>query len=378
MSHTVFARKYRPSNFLELVGQDYLVKTLSNAIVYKKMHHAFILTGIRGIGKTTTARIIAKTLNCTQSSVVNGVIIPCDVCENCVAMRNGSHPDIIEFDAASNTGIDDIKSITETIAYNSIMGAYRVFIIDEVHMLSNKAFNSILKTLEEPPANVVFIFATTEIQKVPVTILSRCQKFLLTPLLPEQMVIHLENISHKESLNIENGVLQLIAEKSGGSVRDAISLLEQSFIVNYNSQITLTSVKNIVGFISDLDIEFIFNAILKCNASDIITKVDEVLRCGVNEAVLLEYFMDFLYKKINQSISTKESCSSFIRLWNVFLNSTNDIVYAYNKSQALKMIFIKAVYIFSVPSVENVLYSVLNNDIAGVVKSFPRSHIEKI
>ena len=200
MSYIVLARKYRPKNFIELKGQDVLVQTLTNAINFEKLHHAYLLTGIRGIGQTTTARIIAKTINCENPTKNENVVIPCEECSNCKSIKNGSHPDVIEFDAASNTGIDDIKTMFEGISYAPALGKYRVFIVDEVHMLSTKAFNSLLKTLEEPPQNVMFIFATTEVQKIPVTVISRCQRYDLRRLSFEEVLILLKDIAKNENL----------------------------------------------------------------------------------------------------------------------------------------------------------------------------------
>jgi DNA polymerase-3 subunit gamma/tau len=238
MSYVVLARKYRPQNFSQLKGQGILVQTVTNAFLNHKLHHAYLLTGIRGIGKTTTARIIAKTLNCSNLKNIENNLIPCEECANCLSVKNGSHPDILEFDAASHTGIEDIKNMLDGVSYSPALGKYRVFIVDEIHMLSTKAFNSLLKTLEEPPANVIFIFATTEIQKVPITILSRCQKFTLMPLPIEEMCDHLTAVANLEKIKITKEALGLIAVKSGGSVRDALSILDQASMRSSNEEIT--------------------------------------------------------------------------------------------------------------------------------------------
>ncbi len=231
-SYLAFARKYRPQSFANLVGQEVLVKTLGNAIVGNKLHHAFILTGIRGVGKTTTARIIAKTINCQNLSQIDSLPICCNICPSCVAISNGNHPDVFEIDAASNTGVDDARKIIDSVVYGASMSNYKVYIIDEFHMLSKNAFNALLKTLEEPPAYVKFIFATTEINKTPNTILSRCQKFYLRSLNEEELAKHLANIIKQENIEADDRVLLAIAKAAEGSVRDALSFLDQAVATN--------------------------------------------------------------------------------------------------------------------------------------------------
>ena len=214
-NYVVLARKYRPQSFNELLGQDALVKTITNAIKNNRLHHAYILTGIRGVGKTTTARIIAKALNCTGKDALNGATInPCGICENCRAIAESRHIDVLELDAASHTGVGDIREILDGVRYKPTNGRYKVYIIDEVHMLSNSAFNALLKTLEEPPSHVIFIFATTEIRKVPVTILSRCQRFDLQRLGIELLMEHFKNIAQKEGF----GLPHITAYSLGGAI----------------------------------------------------------------------------------------------------------------------------------------------------------------
>ena len=202
-NYVVLARKYRPQDFNELLGQDALVQTLTNAIRNNRLHHAYILTGIRGVGKTTTARIIAKALNCIGKDSREGPTInPCGICENCRAIAESRHIDVLELDAASRTGVDDMREILDGVRYKPTNGNYKIYIIDEVHMLSKSAFNALLKTLEEPPSHVIFIFATTEIRKVPITVLSRCQRFDLQRLSIDTLIGHFKNILSKEGFNI--------------------------------------------------------------------------------------------------------------------------------------------------------------------------------
>ena len=236
--YRVLARKYRPTVLSELVGQDVLVRTLTNAFQSGRIAHAFLLTGVRGIGKTTTARIIARALNCTGPDGKGGpTISPCGVCDNCRAIAEDRHVDVIEMDAATHTGVDDVRGLTEGARYAPASGRAKVFILDEVHMLSKQAFAALLKTLEEPPPHVTFIFATTESRKVPLTILSRCQRFDLRRLEPDIMARHLGNVAAKENVPIEAGALALLARAAEGSVRDGLSILDQAMALSTPSPV---------------------------------------------------------------------------------------------------------------------------------------------
>jgi DNA polymerase-3 subunit gamma/tau len=227
--YQVLARKYRPETFTDLIGQDAMVRTLENAFKADRIAQAFIMTGIRGTGKTTTARIIAKGMNCIGPNGSDGPTTePCGQCENCIAIMAGRHVDVLEMDAASNTSVNDIREIIDGVHYRAATARYKIYIIDEVHMLSNSAFNALLKTLEEPPKHVKFIFATTEIRKVPVTVLSRCQRFDLRRIEPENMITMLRKIARCEKAEIADDALALIIRAAEGSARDATSLLDQA------------------------------------------------------------------------------------------------------------------------------------------------------
>src|SRR5271155_1395300 len=226
-AYRVLARKYRPSTFAELIGQEAMVRTLSNAIATGRIAHAFILTGVRGVGKTTTARILARALNCVGPDGSGGSTAePCGQCAQCLAIADDRHVDVMEMDAASRTGVDDIRELTEGVRYRPVSGRYKVYIIDEVHMLSKNAFNALLKTLEEPPPDVKFVFATTEINKVPVTVLSRCQRYTLPRIGEAVLAEYYGTLAVREEVEIESAALAIIARAADGSVRDGLSILD--------------------------------------------------------------------------------------------------------------------------------------------------------
>ncbi|HEX2151750.1 MAG TPA: DNA polymerase III subunit gamma/tau, partial [Stellaceae bacterium] len=231
--YRVLARKYRPQTFAEIIGQDAMVRTLSNAIASGRIAQAFMLTGVRGIGKTTTARIIARALNCIGPDGAGGpTILPCGDCVNCRAIAEDRHIDVIEMDAASHTGVDKMRELLDGVRYRPVSARYKVYIIDEVHMLSGHSFNALLKTLEEPPPDVKFIFATTEIRKVPLTVLSRCQRFSLRRVPVEQLIGHYHRIAEAEGVTVSPAALGLIARAADGSVRDGLSLLDQAIALS--------------------------------------------------------------------------------------------------------------------------------------------------
>ena len=250
-AYRVLARKYRPQTFAELIGQDAMVQTLGNAIKRDRLAHAFLMTGVRGVGKTSTARLIAKALNCIGTDGQGGPTIdPCGVCEPCVAIAEGRHIDVIEMDAASHTGVDDVREIIEAVRYSAVSARYKIYIIDEVHMLSKNAFNALLKTLEEPPGHVKFLFATTEVNKVPITVLSRCQRFDLKRISTEKLSAHFAEISAKEDVVAEAEALTLIAQAAEGSVRDGLSILDQAIAhadMEGDGKVTAAQVRDMFG-----------------------------------------------------------------------------------------------------------------------------------
>ena len=285
--YRVLARKYRPETFIDLVGQDAMVRTLKNAFAADRIAQAFIMTGIRGTGKTTTARIIAKGMNCIGPDG-NGTPTtePCGVCEHCTAIMEGRHVDVMEMDAASRTGISDIREIIDSVRYRAASARYKIYIIDEVHMLSTSAFNALLKTLEEPPEHVKFIFATTEIRKVPVTVLSRCQRFDLRRIEPEDMIALMQKIATSEGATIAGDALALIVRAAEGSARDATSLLDQS-ISHGAGETTAEQVRAMLGLADRGRVLDLMDMILRGDAAAALTELSSQYAQGADPLAVL-------------------------------------------------------------------------------------------
>ncbi|HDR4587800.1 TPA: DNA polymerase III subunit gamma/tau [Bacillus cytotoxicus] len=282
-------RKYRPSSFSELIGQNHIKQTLLNALKSNKFTHAYMLTGPRGTGKTSIGKLFAKAINCEQ--LVNGE--PCNECNQCKQIMNNSHPDILEIDAASNNGVEQIRDIREQVTYAPSVGKYKVYIIDEVHMLSIGAFNALLKTLEEPPKNVVFILATTDIHKVPVTIISRCQRFDFRRIGQKDLIERMKFVASNEELQIEEEALQLISMLAQGGMRDALSLLDQT-VAFASGEITKNDVSEVVGRISIEKIEMCVQHLLTRNTTEILSLVNEVILNGKEPIYVLDDLIGYL------------------------------------------------------------------------------------
>jgi DNA polymerase III subunit gamma/tau len=286
--YRVLARKYRPGTFTALIGQDAMVRTLSNAIASGRLAHAFLLTGVRGVGKTSTARLIAKALNCVGVDGKGGPTMqPCDVCDNCVAITHSRHMDVIEMDAASRTGVDDVREIIDAVRYAPVSARYKVYIIDEVHMLSKNAFNALLKTLEEPPPHIKFLFATTEIRKVPVTVLSRCQRFDLRRIPAAMLANHFQDICNKEQVNVEAEALALIARAAEGSVRDGLSLLDQA-IAHGHGAVTAEAVRDMLGLADRTAVLRLMDKVLTADAPAALETLRAQYDLGADPATIVE------------------------------------------------------------------------------------------
>lgn len=374
-SYLVLARKYRPQKFSELVGQDILVRTLTNAIKSSRIHHAYLLSGIRGVGKTTTARIIAKTINCTDLKAKEEA---CGECDNCKLITASKHQDVIEIDAASRTGVDDIREIIDSIAYAPVMAKYKIYIIDEVHMLSNNAFNALLKTLEEPPANVKFIFATTEIKKIPITILSRCQRFTLQRLTEEKIADNLNNILQQENLKAEYRALQIVARLSEGSVRDSLSLLDQLIANNISGkEITGADVDQMLGLNNFDQLLDLFENIIKgdfksCinffnlfyqNSSDISQLVEDLLQITHDSSMLkkIDDFSLLIYSPSQQerikNITSEVTINSLARIWQMLLKGHREVSGSSLPKISFEMILFRICHLVAIPNLEQIILS---------------------
>lgn len=381
-NYVVLARKYRPQSFNELLGQDALVKTITNAIKNNRLHHAYILTGIRGVGKTTTARIIAKALNCTGKDAVNGVTVnPCGICENCKAIAESRHIDVLELDAASRTGVNDIRDILDGVRYKPTNGRYKVYIIDEVHMLSNSAFNALLKTLEEPPSHVIFIFATTEIRKVPVTVLSRCQRFDLQRLSIELLMEHFKNIAQKEGFNAEEEALHLIAKAADGSCRDGLSLLDQAISLGAG-EVKTDVVREMVGLADRGQTFELFESLISGETQSVVTNIAKQFNDGANPVVVLHDLINIVHmlakvKIVPDSINDtalseneKEFCSRIAsqismpvlsKMWQMFIKGISEVNIAPSQTDALEMILIRVAYSANLPTPNELLDGLKKN-----------------
>lgn len=385
--YVVLARKYRPQNFEDLLGQDALVQTLTNAIQNNRLHHAYILTGIRGVGKTTTARLIARALNCTGADGKGGPTIhPCGVCDNCKAIAAGRHMDVMELDAASHTGVDDIRELLDSARYAPTNARYKVYIIDEVHMLSKGAFNALLKTLEEPPAHVKFIFATTEIRKVPVTILSRCQRFDLQRLSVETLTQLFTKILANENIPAETEALDIIAKAADGSARDGLSLLDQVIVLS-NGNINTDVVKKMLGLADRSQTLTLFENLVNGNMEAVLKDISEQYTNGATPMIVLQDLINITHdlakvkiipallnstslseieKKTFATLSTSCSLAVLSKIWQMLIKGISEINMAPSAVEALEMILLRVAYSASLPTPYEILNEVKkNSDLVG-------------
>ncbi len=374
--YQVLARKYRPQTFADLIGQDAMVRTLKNAFATDRIAQAFMMTGIRGTGKTTTARIIAKGMNCIgPDGTGTPTTEPCGVCEPCKAITEGRHVDVLEMDAASNTGVDDMREIINSVNYRAASARYKIYIIDEVHMLSNSAFNALLKTLEEPPAHVKFIFATTEIRKVPVTVLSRCQRFDLRRIEPEVMIAHLDKIAGLENTKVAQDALALITRAAEGSVRDAISLLDQA-ISHGRDETNAEQVRTMLGLADRGRVMDLFDAILRGDAAGALTELSGQYSDGADPLAVLRDLAEITHwvsvikitpeaaedpaiapdeRARGQGFADRLAMRVLTRMWQMLLKALEEVTHAPNGMMAAEMAVIRLTHVADLPTPEDLL-----------------------
>jgi DNA polymerase-3 subunit gamma/tau len=376
IGYQVLARKYRPATFEDLIGQDAMVRTLKNAFLADRIAHAFVLTGIRGTGKTTTARIVAKGINCIGLDGTGGPTTePCGACDMCTSISKGRHVDVIEMDAASNTGVANIREIIDSVHYRAASARFKIYIIDEVHMLSTGAFNALLKTLEEPPEHVKFIFATTEIRKIPVTVLSRCQRFDLRRIEPEVMIAHLEKIADLEDVKVAGDALALIARGAEGSVRDAMSLLDQA-IAHGVGETTADQVRAMLGLADRGRVLDLFDLVMRGDAAGALEELSGQYAEGADPVAVLRDLAEVTHWVSVIKISPQAAddptvgpdertrglaaaqdlpMRAMTRMWQMLLKALEEISIAPNAMMAAEMAIIRLTHVAELPSPEELV-----------------------
>jgi len=391
--YRVLARKYRPQSFDQLIGQDAMVKTLANAIERGRIAHAFLLTGVRGVGKTSTARLIAKALNCIgPDGQGQPTITPCGSCEHCVAISEGRHIDVIEMDAASHTGVDNMREIIDAVRYASVSARYKIYIIDEVHMLSKGAFNALLKTLEEPPEHVKFLFATTEVGKVPVTVLSRTQRFDLRRIDPERLVEHFADVAKAEGVEVEPDALAMIARAAEGSARDGLSILDQA-IAHGAGRVTSEQVREMLGLADRGRIRDLLELVLQGESAAALAAMDEAHDLGVDPASLLRGMMEALHsatrakasaqteallsseqREFAEKLAGRLSWGQIHRLWQMLLKGVADVSVAPDPQEAATMAILRLIHSADLPDPANLVERLSGGETAAAAARQPASN----
>src|SRR5215218_2502664 len=371
--YRVLARKYRPRNFEELIGQDAMVQTIGNAIQRGRIAHAFLLTGVRGVGKTSTARLVAKALNCVGPDGQGGPTIdPCGVCGQCKAIAEGRHIDVIEMDAASHTGVDDVREIIDAVRYASVNARYKIYIIDEVHMLSKNAFNALLKTLEEPPEHVKFLFATTEVDKVPLTVLSRTQRFDLRRIPAEKLAAHFAEVSKAEGVGVEEDALRMIARAAEGSARDGLSILDQA-IAHGGGAVTAEQVRDMLGLADRGRIRRLLEHALAADAAATLSDLDEAHDLGIDPSALIRGLMEELHlatrtkagasaealpveqREAAERLADQLGWGQIHRVWQMLLKGLSDVQVAPDPREAAMMALLRLIHAADLPDPATVL-----------------------
>ena len=369
--YRVLARKYRPADFSALIGQEGMVRTVTNAIQSGRLAHAFMLTGVRGVGKTTTARIIARAMNCIGPDGIGGpTATPCGVCEHCRAIAEDRHVDVIEMDAASHTGVDGIRDLLDGVRYLPTSARFKVYIIDEVHMLSDKAFNALLKTLEEPPEHVKFIFATTEIRKIPVTVLSRCQRFDLRRVPAELLERHFAAVAKLENVAIAPEAVALIARAADGSVRDGLSMLDQA-IAHGGGEVSAEQVREMLGLADRIQVFDLFETVMKGDIAAALDRIDAQYAMGVDPGLLLSDLLDLTHwltrvklapngaadpgvpeaeRERGRQMGASLSMAALTRAWQMLLKGLGEVRGAPAPLQAAEMVLVRMAYAAELPT----------------------------
>ena len=372
--YRVLARKYRPRSFSELIGQDAMVQTLGNAIRRGRLAHAFLMTGVRGVGKTSTARLIAKALNCVGPDGQGGPTIdPCGICEPCRAIAEGRHIDVVEMDAASHTGVDDVREIIEAVRYAAVSARYKIYIIDEVHMLSKNAFNALLKTLEEPPAHVKFLFATTEVNKVPVTVLSRCQRFDLRRIPADLLATHFAHVVEAESVAAEPDALALIAQAAEGSARDGLSILDQAIAHAEMGEgaplVTAAQVREMLGLSDRGAVRRLLALLLEGETTTLLSAVRDLYALGIEPLALMRGLMELVHAVTllkagrdiaspGQSAEEREALADWAaqlgfaplhRLWQLLLKGHDEVASAVLPIESCEMALLRVMHAATMP-----------------------------
>jgi DNA polymerase-3 subunit gamma/tau len=391
--YRVLARKYRPERFSELIGQEALVRTLENALSLGRLAHAFVLTGVRGVGKTSTARLLARGLNCIGPDGEGGATLePCGACEPCQAIAAGRHVDVLEIDAASHTGVDDAREIIEGVGYRPVSGRFKIYIIDEVHMMSKSAFNALLKTLEEPPDNVKFIFATTEIRKVPVTILSRCQRFDLRRVPTDMLAAHLVTICERESITADAEAITAIARAAEGSVRDALSLLDQAAAMTAD-RMTIDNIAEMLGRPGRADSIAILDRAMRGDTAGALAALAATMAGGAEPEMIIADLMDLVHRASQKAAggtldtlleSERDAIDALAQLgiarlgraWQMLLKGHGEVTSAPQPPAAAEMLVIRLAHLANMPTPGDIVQRLAGTEPASPAPNPPPHPVE--